>query len=64
MSKIGTYFKESYTELVEKVSWPSWQELQNSAIVVFVATFIIAVIIALMDGAFKNLMHMIYSMFY
>jgi len=64
MSKISTYFKESYTELVQKVAWPSWKDLQSSAIVVFVATFIIAIIIALMDGAFKNIMHLIYSMFY
>jgi len=64
MSKINTYFKESYTELVQKVAWPSWKDLQSSAIVVFIATFIIAIIIALMDGGFKNIMHLIYSMFY
>ncbi len=64
MSRINTYFKESYAELVQKVSWPSWKDLQSSAIVVFVATFIIAIIIAMMDGAFKNIMHLIYSMFY
>ncbi len=64
MSKINTYLKESYAELVQKVSWPTWKDLQNSAIVVFVATIIIAIVIALMDGAFKNLMHLIYSMFY
>jgi len=64
MSKISTYFKESYTELVQKVAWPSWKDLQSSAIVVFIATIIIAIIIALMDGTFKNIMHLIYSMFY
>ena len=64
MNKINTYFKESYVELVEKVSWPSWKDLQSSAIVVFIATFIIAILIAMMDGAFKNIMHLIYSMFY
>jgi preprotein translocase subunit SecE len=64
MKKFAAYLKVSYDELVNKTSWPSWQELQNSAIVVFVATLIIAIIIALMDGAFKNIMHIIYSMFY
>jgi preprotein translocase subunit SecE len=64
MKKFTTYLKVSYDELVNKTSWPSWQELQNSAIVVFVATLIIAIIIALMDGAFKNIMHVVYSMFY
>jgi preprotein translocase subunit SecE len=64
MKKFTAYLRVSYDELVNKTSWPSWQELQNSAIVVFVATLIIAIIIALMDGAFKNIMHIIYSMFY
>ena len=47
-----------------KVSWPSWEELQGSAIVVMVASFIIAIVIALMDLAFKNLMSGIYGLFY
>jgi preprotein translocase subunit SecE len=64
MSKLVNYIKESYNELVYKVAWPSWKELQNSAIVVFVASLIIAAIIALMDITFKNLMHIIYSLFY
>ena len=62
--KIIQYFKESYTELMYKVSWPSWEELQGSAIVVMVASFIIAIVIALMDLAFKNLMSGIYGLFY
>ncbi len=36
------YFQESYTELVHKVTWPTWSELQNSAVLVMVATLIIA----------------------
>jgi len=64
MSKLVNYIKESYNELVYKVAWPSWKELENSAIVVFVATLIIAAIIATMDIFFKNLMHIIYSLFY
>jgi len=35
-TKITAYFKESYDELMHKVSWPSWSELQGSAIVVSV----------------------------
>jgi len=62
--KIIQYFKESYTELMHKVSWPSWDELQGSAVVVMVATFIIAIIIALMDLTFKNIMSGIYGLFY
>jgi preprotein translocase subunit SecE len=62
--KIVQYFKDAYAELMHKVTWPSWEELQGSAIVVMVASFIIAIVIALMDLAFKNLMTGIYSIFY
>jgi len=30
MNKITTYFKESYNELLEKVTWPTWNQLQQS----------------------------------
>ena len=56
MSKIGMYFKDSYSELVHKVSWPTWSQLQNSAIIVMVASVIIAVVIFAMDFTFRNLM--------
>ena len=62
--KVIQYFKDAYAELVHKVTWPSWEELQGSAIVVMIASFIIAIVIALMDLAFKNLMSGIYSIFY
>jgi preprotein translocase subunit SecE len=62
--KIIRYFKEAYSELIYKVTWPSWEELQGSAIVVMIASFIIALVIALMDLAFKNLMTGIYGIFY
>ena len=44
MSKIGEYVKTSYDELVHKVSWPSFKELQSSAVVVAVAALVIAII--------------------
>ena len=52
MKKIVNYFKDSYLELTQKVSWPSWDELQNSAIVVSVASLIIALIVFVMDFIF------------
>ncbi|PLX23826.1 MAG: preprotein translocase subunit SecE [Salinivirgaceae bacterium] len=64
MRKIRTYFKEVYSELVHKVSWPTLKELQSSAVVVMVASLIIALIIYLMDTSFTNVMKIIYSMFY
>ena len=47
MSKIGDYVKSSYDELVHKTSWPTFQELQSSAIVVAVAALILALIVFL-----------------
>ena len=45
MSKFGEYVKSSYDELVHKVSWPSFKELQSSAVVVAVAALVIAVVV-------------------
>ena len=63
MSKIGGYIKQSYNELMDKVSWPTWSELQSSSIVVAIATVIIALIIYFMDSIFSNLMKIFYSFF-
>jgi len=63
MSKISIYFKESYNELVNKVTWPTWSELQSSAIVVLIASLIISLIIFLMDMVFQGLMNLLYKLF-
>lgn len=63
MSKIRTYIEESADELLHKVSWPTWSELQSSAIVVAIASVIISLIIFLMDSTFSRLMEYIYSIF-
>ena len=52
MSKVGNYVKESYDELVHKVSWPTFKELQSSAIVVAVAALILALVVFVMDVVF------------
>ena len=52
MASLKTYLSESYNELVHKVSWPTWKELQSSAIVVLVAALIVSGIIFLMDYIF------------
>ena len=61
--KISAYFKESYDELVHKVSWPSWSELQGSAIVVSVASLIIALVVFMMDEVFRSLLVQFYKLF-
>ncbi len=51
--KIVNYLKESYEELVHKTSWPTWQELGNSVVVVSIASLIIAFVVFLMDAVFN-----------
>ena len=55
------YIKDSYKELVEKVSWPSFSSLQSSAILVMVASLIFALVVLAMDMSFDGLMGKIYS---
>jgi len=65
MAKLGilNYFKISYDEWMHKVSWPSWSELQNSAIVVSVASLIIAIVVYLMDISFSSILERFYGLF-
>ena len=62
MSKFINYLKESYTELTQKVTWPSWEKLQNSALLVLVATIILAAVLFVIDFAFQHLMEFIYAL--
>jgi preprotein translocase subunit SecE len=61
MRRIVNYLKDSYTELVHKVTWPTWKELQNSAIVVMIASLIFALVIFAMDISFQTILEGIYK---
>ena len=61
MAGIKTYVEEAVDELTNKVSWPTWSELQSSGIVVLIATFIVAGVIYLIDLGFGQLMDVIYN---
>jgi preprotein translocase subunit SecE len=62
MRRIINYLKDSYTELVHKVTWPTWKELQNSAIVVMIATLIFSLVIFAMDISFQAILEGIYKL--
>jgi len=62
--RIKTYLQNSFNELIYKVTWPSYSELQNTAVVVMTAAFIIAMIVFGMDYIFENIMETVYSLFY
>ena len=56
------YIKDIIAEF-KRVQWPSWDQLQNDAIVVAIASVIIALIIYLMDQSFNNILGWFYSIF-
>jgi preprotein translocase subunit SecE len=59
--KISDYIKESYSELVYKVSWPTQQELASSTIVVMTASLIMALVIFAIDFSFESVVKFFYS---
>ncbi|WP_343693434.1 preprotein translocase subunit SecE [Chitinophaga sp.] len=63
MNKIRNYFRESYHELVHKVSWPTWQELQSSTMIVLIATVVITLIVWGMDALSNVVLSQYYKMF-
>lgn len=62
--KIVNYLREVYDELVHKVSWPTWKELQSSALIVMVASLLIAVAVFVIDFSFQHTMSWIYRLLY
>ncbi|MCQ2185752.1 MAG: preprotein translocase subunit SecE [Bacteroidales bacterium] len=62
MSKFINYLKESWVELTKKVTWPTWQSLQSSAMLVMVASVVLAIVIWAMDFLFQHLMEFIYTL--
>jgi preprotein translocase subunit SecE len=63
MNKVANHFRESYRELVEKVTWPTWNQLQQSTVIVLIATLFITALVSVMDLASQYLLKLIYSFF-
>ncbi len=63
MNKITNYFSDSYRELMEKVTWPTWDQLQQSTMIVLVATLIITGFIWVMDFLSAGALNFIYKLF-
>ena len=60
--KLFSAIKASYDELVYKVSWPTQKQLISSAVLVLIASIIIAVFIWIVDQFFNTLMEFIYGL--
>jgi preprotein translocase subunit SecE len=63
MNKFTAYIRDSYKELIHKVSWPNWDQLQQSTMIVLGTTIIITLIVMLMDFVSNGGMKLIYSLF-
>jgi len=62
MKKVINYIKDSYNELVYKVSWPSRAELTSSAVIVMIASILMALVVWGVDTAFENVIKLFYNM--
>jgi preprotein translocase subunit SecE len=63
MNKISAYIRDSYKEMGEKVTWPNWEQLQQSTMIVLVATLFITAIVGVMDFGISGILKFIYSLF-
>jgi preprotein translocase subunit SecE len=61
MGNLTAYIRESFDELTQKMTWPTWQNLQETTTVVLVGTALLAVIIFVMDFASNQILHLIYK---
>lgn len=62
MNKFRAYLKEVYVEMATKVTWPTWKDLQSSAILVMIASLIFALIVFVMDFSFEHIMIFVYKL--
>ncbi len=63
MNKFRVFLSDSYKELTEKVTWPKWDQLQQSTMIVLGATLFITAIVAVMDFVANGSLKFIYSLF-
>lgn len=63
MSKVTNYVRDSYKELTEKVTWPNWEQLQQSTMIVLVATLLITALVWIMDFIAAGGLNFIYKLF-
>jgi preprotein translocase subunit SecE len=61
MSKFGSYIGEAYDELLHKVTWPSWDELQQTTIIVLVGLIIFTMVIFGMDVVSERVLTFVYD---
>ena len=63
MNKIREYIRLSTDELVNKVTWPTWEDLQESTIIVMIASLLIALVIYVIDIISSGSLGFFYQLF-
>ncbi|WP_299822761.1 preprotein translocase subunit SecE [uncultured Pontibacter sp.] len=63
MSKVTNYINETVEEMKQKVSWPTYSELQNSSILVLIGSLIFALVVGAMDFVFDSGLTWFYNQF-
>ena len=63
MNKLTAYIRDSYKEMGEKVTWPNWEQLQQSTMIVLAATLVITAMVWVMDLGANGVLKIIYSLF-
>jgi preprotein translocase subunit SecE len=63
MAKFRQYIDDVSDELLNKVSWPTWKELQESSMIVLVSSVIIAAIVFGMDSGTGWILDTLYKIF-
>ncbi|MFY7796017.1 MAG: preprotein translocase subunit SecE, partial [Bacteroidia bacterium] len=61
--RINNYFRETRDELVNKVSWPTWEELRESTWIVLVASLLFALVIWALDSVLGVSLTQFYKLF-
>ncbi|MGB0523244.1 MAG: preprotein translocase subunit SecE [Flammeovirgaceae bacterium] len=62
-NKLISLIKESYNEMVHHVTWSPFKELQQSSILVLIASLIFALVIWVMDISFREGLDAFYQTF-
>jgi len=61
MNDLILNIKESYNELIHKVTWPTWEQLMSNTVIVLVGTIIISLIVLVLDFISKNALTTLYN---
>ena len=62
MNKLSNYIQEAYDELLHKVTWPTWDDLQQTTIIVLVALALVTAVIFGMDLVSENVLTFVYKL--